>query len=172
MKMLKRLIRNTLLLCALFASSQVFAQNCAGVGCGGGGTPQVLDRIIVTGDRYNPNSGGFFFASIPFFGVTASSYGGLAQVDVADYLLTHKKEQLEGLVEKYKLPCKKVGEGDTTYAGRATKDCTVESTNLAISESPILSVRRGYVTAVISTYCAPHVSDQITANKYSTCPST
>jgi hypothetical protein len=52
--MLKRLIRSILLLCVLFASSQLFAQNCASSGCDGKPPPVYLPPMDINGNPYPP----------------------------------------------------------------------------------------------------------------------
>jgi hypothetical protein len=169
--MLKSLIRNVLLLCALFASSQVFAQNCASLGCVGRSVV-ILEGILVTASRWVPDSGGFLVGSVTFFGPYGpGNHPGMTQEDYSYYMVRNNNGKLKGLVDKYQLPCRKAGESDESYAPRAVASCTAESSAIALREQWIL---RTFAAAATTTYiaglCVPHVSVQMSSNNYATCP--
>jgi hypothetical protein len=82
------------------------------------------------------------------------------------------QQQKEGVVAKYKLPCKKDNESAEAYSARAIAGCTKDSYDLALSEFPVLGYLPGgrvSLLGTITSLCTTHVADQIGSSKYSSC---
>jgi hypothetical protein len=86
--------------------------------------------------------------------------------------LSLSKDQMEAIVERYKLPCKKAGEDSSAYAARAIAGCTRDSMIVALREYPALRYLPGGQPAAlgfITSLCTSRVAEQIASSNYQSC---